>query len=130
MKEQLGDGYFTTGNPGHIIHHESGHAFNYFNSTAIERAKGGVSKFSTFENLELSYGMDDNWLEAQKDYTSLPQVSGWDESIQRDVRLGVSRYGADDPLEMVAEMYSGHLDGKTYATEFENMYDIFEGWRP
>ncbi len=98
--------FWTSGDPLHVVYHEMGHWENW-------QKMGQLG----------SSGRVNHWIAWGSKSGTAPFTSA-ELSL---VRKHVSTYGATCPLEMVAEVYAGHLAGKTFPPEIIAIYKRFYG---
>ena len=93
------NGWSSTPARNSVFFHETGH---YLHDVNTRNSDDFVKKFVRNEN---------EWL-----------YDSWEETAQT-----VSAYAAKSPKEFVAEVYAGHMDGRTYSRDVESLYRYFSG---
>lgn len=148
-ENRYSSGHSTSYHPHHIIRHELGHALHVYNRIGEEkykavmddmksirpskendefmrvRAKHGVYLPRTEEAIRDSDSTTYDSLFIRKKDRNLLRPS-----LLKDIYRYVSDYGATNINELVAEMYSGMLDGKKYPDSLKRTYKIVGGYWP
>ncbi|MEK7755143.1 MAG: hypothetical protein AAB654_24665, partial [Acidobacteriota bacterium] len=89
----------STPNPNATFFHETGH---YLHDVNIRNADNSVMEY-------------------------VRKYDDWPISTWRDTAKTVGAYAGKSPKEFVAEVYAGHLDGRKYSREVEDLYRHFGG---
>lgn len=120
---QFNTGWWTAGHQRSLVHHEIGHAVHW---KAFKEAsdiphyfKGGL-----WETLSGSFNWSPLEMGAREFLGEFYGEKG------RLIAHRVSRYAATNPLEFVAETFSGLVAGRTYDDEIMKMYKQFKGVMP